>query len=70
VFGWTGVFLAHVVKFRKIARLRGVDNPPTAAFVLGTTVKRLFTVIMVAVNVLILAVLSVVGFLATKYVAR
>jgi len=41
-----------------------------AAFVLGTTVKRLFTVIMVAVTVLILAVLSVVGFLETKYVAR
>jgi hypothetical protein len=46
------------------------DNPPMAASVLGTTVKRLFTVIIIVVGVLILAVLSVVGFLTTKYVAR
>jgi hypothetical protein len=32
--------------------------------------NRLFTVIIIVVGVLILAVLSVVGFLTTKYVAR
>lgn len=49
---------------------RAVRQSTDGCLCLGAKMKRLFTVVMAVVIVLVLAVLGVVGFLTTKYVAR